>query len=286
LILFIQLLKVRSVEKFFISQKSTLLIAGDYDRGSDTATWFTVAKAMGFKSFTLQHGVINPPYGYNPLIADEIWVWGKMAQQQLISLGVKEADIKIVGTPILNKIEISKKQRQLVLEKLNLKKGRTIILALSTPNIINDRILVSFFAEIQKKYEKPEDNFLVKLHPARKAEDFKWVTEDLGLRLLPSPMDQSEFMSVADILLAHTSGIATEAVHYGIVVGILDILTESLGNGLEIHKYFGIPLIKEINDFEILGTQERVETENKIYFAIGDNAKTNIKKLLHEKLHS
>jgi hypothetical protein len=286
LLLFCQLTKVQSLVRFLTTQKSTLLVGGDYDRGADTAVWFAVANALKLKSFTFQHGVINPPYGYNPLIADEIWVWGEMAKQQLISLGVCAIQIEIVGTPIIEKIEISDKIRKSVLEKLNLKKGINVILALSTPNLVYDKKLVGFLKEIQILYGKPEDNFLVKLHPARKTENFKWVTDEFGIKLLPNPMAQSEFMNIADIVLAHSSGLATEALLNGIKVGILDMLPISSGNGLEIHKYCGVPLLKKVSDFEKLIMENSLAINDQIVFAIDKNAKKNINKRIYEKIHS
>lgn len=286
LVLFCQLAKAQSTFSFFNSQKNIKLIAGDYDRGADTAVWFAVAKAKDFKSFTLQHGVINPPYGYNPLIADEIWVWGEMAKQQLISLGVEESQIKIMGTPIIDEIEISEKTRQNVINKLKLKNGFNVMLALSTPDIINDRKLVAFFKEIQTLYGKPNDNFLIKLHPARSEEKFRWVTDEFGIKILPNPMVQSEFMNLVDILLVHSSGIATEALYYGIKVGVLDILDESPGNGLEINKYCGVPLLKEVSDFEKVYIQNMSYIKDQVFYAVGQDAKSNINKLIHEALHS
>ena len=287
LMLFCQLAKVQSLVRFFASQKNSIkLIGGDFDRGAESAVWFAVAKTMGFRSFTLQHGVINPPYGYNPLIADEIWVWGEMAKKQLILLCVNESQIKVVGTPILNKIEISDNKRQAVINRLKLKDGVNVVLALSTPNPINDRKLVNFLKEVKNMYGGPNDNFFVKLHPARKTKDFQWVSAEFGIELLPNPMDQSEFMNLADILLAHSSGITIEAFYYGIKIGILDILPVSPGNGLEIHKYFDVSLIRKVSDFERVLSKNYFHFKDQVYYAIGKKAENNIKELIYEKLHS
>jgi len=285
--LFIQLIKTLAILNFLKNQKKLSLIGGDYDRGHDTAPLFAAAKSLDILSFTLQHGVINPPYGYHPLIANEIWVWGDMAKEQLLSLGVSKKDIRLVGTPIIQDIEISKTRRQGLFNCLHLKKGNNVVLALSYPDINNDRLLVRFLHDIQKLYRDENDNFLVKLHPARNPEDYKWITKNFGFAILPNSMEQVDFMNLVDILLVHSSGIATEAFYFGIRVGILDILSISPGNGLELHKYFNVPLLKKVSDFGILRDASEIKLKNtKIYYSTGRESKNKISKLIYEKIYS
>lgn len=284
-VLYSTLLKLLTFKKFLKNQKSVKLIGGDYDRGDNTGTFFSVAASLGIKTFTLQHGVINPPFGYSPLIADEIWVWGKMARLQLIKMGVDEKQIKITGTPIVHDLIISKELREHALDKYKLKQGKTIVLALSLPNKYNDMKLVEFLAEIKNIYGTSIDNILVKIHPARNYNDYAWINEDYNIQILPHNISYGDFMNIVDVLLAHNSGIAIEALYYGKKVGILDILDESLGNGLELNKYFNVPLIKSSNDFRKLLTHKKPATSpNMAYYKTGEESKENIANLVRAKL--
>ena len=285
--LFIQLIKAICFLNFFTSQKNLRLVGGDYDRGADTAAFFAAASSLNLSSFTLQHGVINPPYGYHPLIADEIWVWGDMAKAQLVSLGVRGDNVRVMGTPIVKPIEINQTRKKALFTHLNLKEGKVIVLALSYADLTNDHLLVHFLNNIRSVYGGPHDNFLVKIHPSCKTEDFKWITKEFGFAIMPNPMDQSDFINLVDILLAHSSGIATEALYYGIRIGILDILPLSPGNGLELHKYFKVPMLKKVSDFEILKMSNRMEPKNKkIYDSTGEESKNKISVSIYEKIYS
>lgn len=283
-ILFCQLASVKSVIKFLNYQTEATLICGDYDRGKDTAVLFASAKALNLKSITLQHGVINPPYGYNPIISDEIWVWGEMAKNQLVELGVDSRSIKITGTPIIEKKPISQIIKDKVIHRINLDVGRNIILALSTPDKLNDIKLVTFFKEIQIKYGQPKDNFLVKIHPARNPEKYRWITEDFKIKILPSSLIFEEFINIVDILLIHSSGIATESILFDIRVGVIDILSISPGNGIELHKYCGVPLLKEPSDFVKLMNNRISDKKRFISNVLGDDASKKIAKSIYEKL--
>lgn len=286
LLLFIQLLKCSAFNLFLNNQKKIKILAGDYDRGVDSSVLFSVAKKYGVKCFSLQHGVINPPVGYSPINANEIWVWGEMAKKQLLSLGVKEENIRIVGTPILDLIERSSIRRRLIAEKYILGHGRNVVLALSTPDKVNDRILVHFYNNIKLKFAKTDDNFWVKIHPARNVADFKWIESEFGLKILPNTIEYSEFINITDVVFAHSSGIITEAIYYGIKVGILDILKISPGNGLEVHKFFGIPLIRETSDAEKVFSYDDFNITNFAFQSIGDESAQNIKRNIYEIYYS
>ena len=92
--LHLQLLKSNSLKRFIQLQSVIKLIGADYDRGSESSLLFAVAKSLQIPSFTFQHGVLNPPVGYSPVNANEIWVWGEMAKKQLIELGVSTDKIR------------------------------------------------------------------------------------------------------------------------------------------------------------------------------------------------
>lgn len=282
--LIIQLLKALSLKEFITLQTETALIGADYDRGFYSSLFFAVAKSLKIKSFTFQHGVINPPIGYSPVNAHEIWVWGNMARKQLIKLGVSKNQIRIVGTPIVQDIDISDDVRNICCEKYDLKKGSNVILALSAPNKSVELKLVNFFAKLKKRYATSNDNYLVKLHPARQFKNYSWITTEFDLDILPHDIPYNEFMNILDILLADNSGIANEAQYYGKKVGIINILNTPLGNGFEMNKYYHTPLIKKIDDFGYLLNDFKVIKNDFTFYKVGEKAKHEIQQVILEVL--
>lgn len=278
--LHLQLLKANSLKRFIQLQSGTKLIGADYDRGSKSSLFFAVAKSLKIRSFTFQHGVLNPPVGYSPVNANEIWVWGEMAKKQLIELGVSIDKIRITGTPIVQNIEFSDAIRKNIVQKYHLKAGENIVLALSSPNKPNDVKLVEFFSAIKNDQSYSSHNFWVKIHPARKYEEYRWIKDIYNIDLLPHDIPYQDFMNIVDILLTHTSGLAAEVLYYNKKVGILDILDESPGNGIELNKYFNVPLIKQVAEFKELYMAGKQIIGYLLFYKVGDEAKTEIQKVI------
>ena len=287
LILSIQLIKAKALIVFFSKQKSLKVVGADYDRGKDTCLMFAAAKALNIKNFTLQHGVHNPPVGYAPVNADEIWVWNKMTKLQLTALGEDEHKIRITGTPIISDIRVTQDLRLKYLEKYNLKKGKVIVLALSHPDKANDYKMVKYIADLKRELGTRNYSYVVKIHPAREFSLFSWIEEEFNIRILPHDIPFKDTMNITDILLTHTSGLATEALYYNKKVGVLDILKSSPGNGLELHKYFNVPLLKSTEDFKVLLTTKNDSvSKNDIYFKTGVSAQEEITLCLKRLLNS
>jgi hypothetical protein len=282
--LIIQLLKTLSIEKFLKKQNSITLIGSDADRGVHSSIFYVVSRAHSIQSFTLQHGVINGYFGKYPLNADEVLVWGKMARRQFIEMGLDENRIKLTGTPIIEEIITSQKIKISKKKKYLLKSGKTICLALSNPNKEDDIKLVAFFSDIKNKYGEIDDNFLIKLHPARDRSKYKWIEEEFELQIIPSNIPYNDFIIFTDVLLTHSSGIATECLFYNKKVGILDILSRSSGNGMMLNIFYDTLLIKKTSDFEKLVNNQTSLTPEEIYYKTGVSASIEICKYIKNKL--
>ena len=87
LIFFSQVLKLQTWLNIFDETKPKLVLL-DCDRYQYSCPMVLAANIMGVNSITLVHGVISSPYGYNPVLADEIWCWGDFQKKILIDLGV------------------------------------------------------------------------------------------------------------------------------------------------------------------------------------------------------
>jgi hypothetical protein len=278
-----QLLYTISARHFIISQKQTALIGADYDRSAYACCWFAAAHSRRIKTFTLQHGVINPPVGYAPLNADEIWVWGAMAKKQLMSAGVPNERIKLTGTPIIETLNVTEANKQKVKVEYKLNQGRTIVLALSRPDYKEDLVLVDYFKKIQEAYSKPGDNFVVKVHPSYPEADYSWIEQNYNLTLLPLAIPYIDFINLTDILLAYNSGIATEVLYYQKQVGILNLFGDVSGNGLELNHWLKVPILKVVEDFAPLNEVSSSQASGKELFeSTGKEAAQNLASQIKE----
>lgn len=277
--LYMQILRAISLKRFLQAQIKTVIVGADYSRGYETAVLFSAAKSQNIESFELQHGSFNYPNVQN-INSDEIWVWGEMSKKQLIQSEIISSDrIFITGSPIIQNIKSSKVEKK----NSKVKKSKNVILALSAP-IKNDEIkLIKFFANIKKKFQSQNFNFLVKIHPARQIKNYEWV-RNYNLDLLPQDISFEKLMGTLDILLTHSSDLASEAFYFNKKVGILDILDIPPRCNLELHKYFNLPLITKPDEFKNVTKINISSKKSFLYYKIGIKAKTEIQKRIKKKL--
>jgi len=273
-----QILKALSLLKFVKSQSNTKVIGADYDRGYESALFFSVAKALNIESFHVQHGSFNPPVGYFPVNADKICVWGEMSKNQLIQLGTMPKKILVTGTPIVQDIEINEKIRKNYIKMHGLNSGKNIVLALSSPDKFRDEKQVEFLSKIKKLDRDMENNFLVKIHPARNFKDYLWIKRKFDIDLLPIDITKTDFMNIVDILLTHNSGLANEAIFHDKKVGIIDVLDIAPRNGIELKKYLNVPIIKSSSTLEDIFDICPVISKDKLFHKIGLEAEIEIKR--------
>jgi hypothetical protein len=248
----LQMLKGCSGKRFLHQQERLKLICVDYDRNGFACTLIAAAKSLKLPTITLQHGIIYPPYSFMPLLADSCWVWGEMAKQQFISAGEPVHKIVCVGTPIVEPLQLSETAKETARQRLQLKSGKTILLALSWPDKKVDSLLAAFLAAIKTLQADPEANYLVKTHPSHPHIDYCWLETDYGLKHLPANVAYVDVMNLVDVLLTHTSGIAAEAIYYGKQVGIINLPGYDAGSGMELHTRLGVPLLNTPEDIQNL----------------------------------
>ncbi len=252
--LLVQQLKALSALRFLRCQRRLTHLCVDYDRNSEACLLVAAAKQLNLYTVTLQHGIMNPPTGYFPLLAETCLAWGDMSKQQFIELGESAEKIICTGTPILEPITLSDTLRADARDRYGLKPGRTFLLALSGPNRPLDEQLAAFLAAVKTTYGTPDDNFVVKTHPSHPTVDYTWLEQKYGLKHLPLLIPYADVMNLADIVLTHTSGFGAEALHFGKQLGIINIPGYDAVSGLELHKYLGVPLLQEPGDMEPLLT--------------------------------
>ena len=103
------------------------------DRNKHSSTLILAANARKIPTVTLVHGVINPPYGYAPLLAKYIFCWGKIQRDQLVSMNVNPERIKIVGYHRQSKHPDSKINKEEIKKKLNIQINRHVVVLATNP---------------------------------------------------------------------------------------------------------------------------------------------------------
>lgn len=281
----LQLLKAISLINLMKKLNELNLVVGDYDRGYESSIVFAVANALNIKSIVLQHGTLNPPIGYTPVNANEIWVWGEMTKAQLLKLGVSSNRIRITGNPIISKLNTSltKKQKtKIFLKKENYKEN--VVLALSAPDKKNDIKQVEFLAALKRKDVNSKYNYYVKIHPARDYNKYQWIVNKFNISILPHKISLEEFIGFVDILLTHSSGLANELIFHNKKVCILDILKTPPLNGMELHKYLKIPLITESTTIDQLVSSSKISDASYLFKSVGSDAVRDIQNKIREEI--
>lgn len=244
----IQLVQVNYWHSFLKINPQIKLVLGDFDRGGNSSTLYSTAKNKKIKTIVIQHGTIGQ-YGYVPIIADKIFVWGDFYKKLLVAQGETHEKIMITGTPILNQIVKSEEKRKKVINQYGFDNKINIVLALNPIKEEYNKKQVAFFAKIQTLIKDDIYCFYIKLHPSQSLNQNMWILDDYDLKILPQKILFEDFINFTDFLLVHNSGIANEAIYYGIKTGIIDVIPISPDNGTNLNNYFDVPLIKEPSDF-------------------------------------
>ena len=278
-----QILKGISLKKFIKAQKQTKLISADFDRGYNSALFFSVSKSLKIPSFVLQHGSFNYPNIFL-INADEYWVWGEMAKKQLLESQVYVKKITITGSAIVEDIKISQNLRK----QYEIKKGINVVLALSRPIKKYEIKLVKFLSYLKKMNYSLSVNYFTKIHPSRKYHDYEWIRKLYNIDILPIDISYQALMNINDILLTDTSDLAGEAFYFDKKVCILDILSEKPFCNLELNKYFNLPLITKVDEFKDIFDYKMSSNYNKefLFYKIGYKAKTAIQNEIKKKLEN
>ncbi len=247
-----QLLHGLSAKRFLSYQSQLGIVAADFDRGPDTAVVCTAARAVGIPSCSFQHGVLIPSpvaSSYSPLVADSIGVWGEAAQTQLVREGVSPDKVTVVGRPMRH----GAGTRDSAWERdSSSPRSKVVALALSTPDEIRDRVLVAHLAALREACRNPELSFVVKLHPARRPEDFDWVTSDFALPLVPRHQPRHELMAELAAVLVTNSTFAIDAAASGVPVGVVCLPGVPLGFGQGFVDYLRMPVVRTPEDLNRL----------------------------------
>jgi|TARA_R110000737_G_scaffold296970_2_gene303616 hypothetical protein len=225
----------------------------DFDRDYINAPLVLAAKHHKIQTVTLVHGVINPPYGYYPIIADEIWMWGDHQKKQMIESGLEENKIRIVGNPIVRKLE---KNRENYLSK------STIGIALgNVGKTINDSLLRHV---LNLKALQYDFQWIIKLHPSMKKEGYlcSYESEKVELKSFVEISNESLFNQI-DFLILGNSGLGYEALINDIPLLVYLANENSKENDHIMIKYGNCPQINNPHELDLVLTRIATESDYK-----------------------
>jgi len=199
----------------------------------------------------MNHGVINLPYGYTPILADYLFCWGNSQKNQLVKMGANQDTIIITGAQhICPTILADKKSSR---EKLFVTSDHTIVLLATNPvSKDNRKKLVKSFCE--SLYENSKIEMAIRLHPSEKL-DFYHEEIDRFPRvrfLTNKELSLDESLAASDIVVCHDSGFGLDAIIKGKTVIILDVLDTPLKFGKELVELAGCPRARSKDELAML----------------------------------
>jgi hypothetical protein len=231
------------------------VIITEFDRNIHSSCLILAASVRGIPTVTMLHGVINPPYGYTPILADYIFCWGEQSRQQLVLLGVPEEKIRITGCQRLTRfLDATPAASRL---KIGISDGKTAVLLATSPIAAENRKkLVRDFCTALSEHENI--CAVVRLHPSEQLNFYRDEVLEYTQVIFMGSRDCSldEAIAAVDVVVCHDSGFGNDAMVKGKPVIIFDVLPLVLGNGKDMIELGGCPRIT--SSVELSGCINRI----------------------------
>ena len=255
------------------------------DRNNLSSPVVMASKKLNIPSFSLMHGNVHNDFGYVPILADQLLVWGKFQKDLLIKAGANNDQIKVVGAPQFSDDILIKKED--VLKKLCIGKHKKIIVLItSNYSEISTRIkLVEIFARALKVLSKDNWHGIIKMHPRDELEIYRTYSNTKYLSFLSSEQISKEAsFAIADYFCFFSSAMAFETLLKKKKLILINVDDKNIGEcELFIQKEV-IPvvlnanqLIKIIHDGYSNKMKKKLETFSKNYFfASGKKSLDNV----------
>lgn len=218
-------------------------VVTEADRNELASCLILAARSLGIPTLTMMHGVINPPYGFTPLLADVALCWGAHQRDTMVKLGTPKERLAVTGCQRLQRgIEIS---RENACARMDVCSNRPVVLlASSAVSASIRRRLARMFCEALG--EREDLSAVVRLHPSEQLGFYQdEIAEFPTVRFLESrPWPVGEALAVADIVVCQNSGLGNDALIGRRLVIVVDVPGDCLRNGLELVEKAGCPMVK------------------------------------------
>lgn len=278
--LYSQLLRMQSASLIIENFK---IFITDCDRTYPMAPFVLAANAKGVKTVTLIHGEIFN-YGYNPILADEVWCWGAKQREKLISLEVDPEKIKIVGNPA---IEDRKSLRMPGNTNFSSNPSQVVVGIILTRN---NKEILEYVMDLEKTLPN-SITLLYKKHPFMDTEEELEFDKNSNYNSFKGK-DNYEFFENCDLILTCGSSMSYEAILNNTPIVLLDIYKKydfekelkNMGNLIaaplfndpeNCGEYIQKVLFSPKKYTELLKGQ-KVNVQKHIYYKVGENASKEI----------
>jgi hypothetical protein len=233
---------VRLLEKL----SPTCLIT-EHDRNFFSAPIIQAAKEKCIFSYTFVHGIIDPRFGYTPLISNKAFCWGKLQIQRFIEAG--EDPTRLIDAGCHFKCTYLDFNVSSEMKIQNNPNNPTILLA-SSPIAKNQRM---HFAEEFCKItlELPNNyNFVIRLHPSEKIESYSDLISKYRVLFLESK-SESPVQSIlsSNIIVTLNSSLGHDAILLHKPIIVFNPINDNIFQAKDHLEYGKMPLTK--NHFEL-----------------------------------
>ena len=208
-----------------------------------------LARELGSRSFVVQHGAPAGRFGFAPLAADKILVWGRSSRQTLLRWGVADDRVQVTGSPRHDKLSRTfLRSIRKPSAKATRRPPEILLLATVPPNDhrpagVQVHLTRSTYAKMLHEAfwavdRLPNATLVVKLHP-RSPNDAvarRLVTQfdQLHARVVTDgPLER--WISQANCVLSCLSSAGIDATLAG--VPVIQLLPEGCGNVLPAHEW-------------------------------------------------
>jgi glycosyltransferase involved in cell wall biosynthesis len=225
-------LKMYDFYRAYLNPDKTKAVVTLCDAHPHEAAITKAAKGKGIPTFTLQHGIFGAMH--TPVHSDRIFVWGEITKQKVMRLGVPAEKIVISGRPLLD--EAAAKCQSLAPSLRTAFRKRH-------PRRYSSGPVVTFIAGNIE--ESGEESLLaafsalwslgillvVRLKPTIAPEQEQWYRDQINKLGGASEVyvsktdDLYELLAVSDVVIGFVSSVVVEAMAFGCIPVLLDILS-------------------------------------------------------------
>jgi len=235
----------------------------DYDRNSRAACLILAAKRWGIPTFTLIHGVIgvdSKRYLFAPVLADFVLCWGEQQREQLAGFGTELNRIKTVG---FHRIEDNVNLEPAKLRnRFRIRAESLVIMFASAPIETDARVknVILFCTAVSRL---PDTVDIVRLHPSESLASYREISNRFPSVLFTDNTDMttSEAFALTDIVVAHSSGFAGEALAKNCLAVILDAVNVPIGPGEDLIHWANAPRARDAAELAAILTRIKVDEE-------------------------
>jgi hypothetical protein len=187
-----------------------------------------IAKRRGIRTYVIQHGAPIWKYGYIPVVADKMLVWGEDAFDWFVSHGVPAEKLAIVGNPRFDNLTIHE-------PKKNTGQPQKLLLL---PNPIDRSLtsrMISSFIASTGFHDGP---VIIKLHPSET--DIGWFKQKIPAKLRKQIQISTKPLSEVNIRLGDVAVVANSTAGVDVVLlggSIVNIDLPGMPNPIPYSKY-------------------------------------------------